>query len=265
MSKLDKSKIRKYWDNNIYDNYLRSGAPFTLEELSILRHKIETKRFFKNVPLRKSCNFLELGCGSGRYAIDIAPLVKKVVAVDFSKKQIMQLEKIILKRGIKNIITRCEDVTEAKFKDKFDIIFLSGVTQYIDDEELMNLLKYLRMCLNSNGIIVSRDSLNLFNTVYIGGVYPSKYRSKKDFLDIFQKAGFENIKFFTAYSFIADGMAKKLVPKSVRKVILNERIYLFIESCLIKIDKQLSYLMKVVKKINVDAEHVFSMWKLYEE
>jgi len=266
MEKLDKTKIKKYWNKNVSDNYLRSGGPPTLEELSILRHKIEMKRFLKNMSLKKTFNFLELGCGSGRYSIDIAPMVKKIVALDFSKKQINQLKQEILRRKIKNIIPIYNDMTRFRTKIKFDLIFLSGVTQYIEDDELIKSLRYLKTRLNPNGIMFTRDSLNSSDTVYVGEIYPCKYRSKKSFISIFEEERFENIKFFSAYSFIADGLFRKVASISfLRKILFNQCLFYVIESILVSFDKPLLFLFKKVKRTNVDAQHLFSIWKNNEE
>lgn len=83
----------------------------------------------------KGKEILDIGCGSGRYAVVFAQRgAKKVVGIDLAENMVKQAEKIAQTLGVEDI---CEfkigNFFEYQFHQKFDIIIAIGVFDYIND------------------------------------------------------------------------------------------------------------------------------------
>jgi SAM-dependent methyltransferase len=61
--------------------------------------------FISRMQIKREDTVLDIGCGPGTLAIPLAKKVKHVIAVDFSKKMLEELEAYAAKEGIKNITT----------------------------------------------------------------------------------------------------------------------------------------------------------------
>jgi 2-polyprenyl-3-methyl-5-hydroxy-6-metoxy-1,4-benzoquinol methylase len=82
---------------------------------------------------------LDVGCGNGAVAFDVAEKVKKVVGIDIERKNIESAQKNYKKENLKFIIG---DATKYDFNDKFNVIILSNVLEHIENRvEFLQKLK----------------------------------------------------------------------------------------------------------------------------
>jgi len=110
-------KIYSLWAEN-YDN--DRNIPIFLEEKA-------TKSLLKNIKDKK---ILDLGCGTGRYAIPLAKKGAKVTAVDFSKEMI-SIAKKKAKENKLNVTFITENITKFVPKLKYDLIISMLVLDYV--------------------------------------------------------------------------------------------------------------------------------------
>lgn len=85
----------------------------------------------------KSHSVLEIGAGTGRFTIEVAPLVRQVTAIDISKNM---LDCMTLKLGdkkISNIKQICGNFLDTTFDEKFDIIISFSAIEYIKGKEAL--------------------------------------------------------------------------------------------------------------------------------
>lgn len=82
---------------------------------------------------------LDIGCGSGSLAKDVAASAKSVLGIDIEEKNI---EKAKRKASAPNLEYRVADATKDLSNEKFDIIIMSNVLEHIDDR--VNFLKSIR-------------------------------------------------------------------------------------------------------------------------
>lgn len=73
---------------------------------------------------------LDVGCGSGSVAYDIAKKVNSVVGIDIDKDKIRDAKKYFLLDNIEYIYG---DIISWPFRQKFDVIILSNVLEHIED------------------------------------------------------------------------------------------------------------------------------------
>lgn len=90
----------------------------------------------------KDKEVLECGCGGGQHTYFIAPLVKKVVAVDLNTVDIAKR----YNKGFENIDFIEADIADIKLEHQFDIVLSIGVIHHTDNPEktVDNLIRHLK-------------------------------------------------------------------------------------------------------------------------
>jgi ubiquinone biosynthesis O-methyltransferase len=77
------------------------------------------------------CSVLDLGCGPGKYACDIAPFVKNVKAIDCDESNIQRANELKKELNIENVefdVAYIEDYTD---NDRYDIVVLADVIEHV--------------------------------------------------------------------------------------------------------------------------------------
>ncbi len=101
---------------------------------------------------------LDLGCGTGRYAIPMAKKAERVYAVDYSRTMLKVLRRKIRENGIKNIRIINSDYGEIKFPDEYaDVIFFSLSFPAHSKNRNADLRKF-RKILKTGGVIIIVDT-----------------------------------------------------------------------------------------------------------
>jgi ubiquinone/menaquinone biosynthesis C-methylase UbiE len=80
---------------------------------------------------------LEIGAGTGRFTMLIAPRVRHVTAVDISGNMLRQLAAKIEKERLGNIRQIHGDFMKIDFSERFDLIVGFSAIEYIKDEEAL--------------------------------------------------------------------------------------------------------------------------------
>ncbi len=96
---------------------------------------------------------LDIGCGQGRNSLYLASLGYDVIAVDVSKHAIIQLNQNVKLLGydIEGIVC---DIGDYSFSEKYDIIVMSNVLQFILKRvEQINIIYKVMEYITTNGII----------------------------------------------------------------------------------------------------------------
>ncbi len=75
--------------------------------------------------LKKSARIIDIACGTGIYALRMAPMVKEVVCLDISKAMLDRLREKADKAGIDNIKIIQADWRNFETDEKFDLVFVS--------------------------------------------------------------------------------------------------------------------------------------------
>ena len=93
--------------------------------------------FIKNISIND--RVLDIGCGNGSLAKDVASVAKSVLGVDFDSKLI---EKARHKNQAPNLEYRVADATKDLSNETFDVIIMSNVLEHI--EHRVEFLKQIR-------------------------------------------------------------------------------------------------------------------------
>lgn len=124
-------KVRGFYNN------LADGYDLEQESFSFVRVP-EEKLVFSTLPkiLHSEMNVLEIGAGTGRFTLEIAPKVRRIVAADFSSCMLEQMSKKLQDAGITNVEQCCGDFMQLDFTEQFDFIVSFSALEYIKDPEL---------------------------------------------------------------------------------------------------------------------------------
>jgi SAM-dependent methyltransferase len=130
---------------------------------------------------------LDCGCGTGRNSIVFSKFFSNIKSFDISEQFIEQNKKMFSAK--KNIHFFVSDfVNASKLDEKYDIIFIGGVLMYLSDDEVKNVLNYVKSILKDDGILILRDTLTRKNTKKANDV--KIYRSEKYYEKLLEDGGF---------------------------------------------------------------------------
>jgi SAM-dependent methyltransferase len=203
------TRIRDYWNSvgelpkELIGCYPMGGggvleAPY--------RHFFELKHLRKVINFQKNMNVLELGCGNGRWIVSLAPLVKNYTAVDFSEPALAIAKERVQEAGISNVEFYEQQILSFKSEKKYHIIYFSGVTQYLQDDEIKTVLANLVTCISAETIIVDRSTINYSCREILNKEgYFSIFRIPTELYSIFENIGFKIAHQKRSYLFLRCG------------------------------------------------------------
>ena len=112
--------------------------------------KWDGKIFVESLQLDKSKSILEIGVGTGRLAMKVAPLCRKFIGIDVSPKTINRAKDNL--KYFKNVTLICDDFLTYDFNKKFDVIYSSLTFMHIEDKQ--TAINKVASLLNKNGVFV---------------------------------------------------------------------------------------------------------------
>lgn len=157
---------------------------------ALYRCKAEQKHFANICPLAKHMTILEIGSGGGRWGFYFADKVASYTGLDISSEMIRISNEKRVKNRVDNINFICIDFLEFNPGVKYDVIYFSGVLQYMDDAIALASIVKARALLKENGVVISRDTIQSKCRIEKNGDYPVVYRLAMEYVDIFKKAHF---------------------------------------------------------------------------
>ena len=113
-------------------------------------NKWDGQIFMDKLNISKDMSVLEIGVGTGRLALKIAPLCKWFVGIDLSPKTVERATVNLSNYG--NISIICGDFLDTKFNTKFDVIYSSLTFMHIEEKQLA--IEKVKQSLNDNGRFV---------------------------------------------------------------------------------------------------------------
>lgn len=171
---------KTYWNDNMLQYLLNSAGARWFDHLLHLTLAETSKKSVRSVA--------DIGCGVGNKTAFMAKYYPeaKVAGYDFSKEGIAAAAKF---HKLKNVDFATEDITEAKYKKKFDLITAFDFLEHIDDWK--DLTKKLIKANNRYMLISSPVGRMRPYEVHIGHVRNFKKREIEDFME---SQGYKTVK-----------------------------------------------------------------------
>lgn len=133
---------------------------------------------------RKNHSVLEIGAGTGRFTLEIAPLVKEITAIDISNKMLDCMSQKMVVNKVSNVKPLYGDFMEMSFDEKFDLIVSFSAIEYIKDSQA--LFTKLSELLAPGGHLVITTAHDTFfrwwgrmGNYFRQGIYMNAYSKKK--------------------------------------------------------------------------------------
>jgi ubiquinone/menaquinone biosynthesis C-methylase UbiE len=141
-------------DNTIehYDLLIKEGNDPVLDSQPLQKYmdKWDGQVFIDELNLTSDKTVLEIGVGTGRLALRVAPLCKYFTGIDFSPKTV---ERAINNLSAnKNVSIVCADFMKYKFDAKFDVIYSSLTFMHIKEKQ--STITEISRILKPNGRLV---------------------------------------------------------------------------------------------------------------
>jgi len=137
ISSSNRAFLQRYFDEEAkrYDAIYEENKPFHQRFIDNLFRRVILRRFSLVInrcgDVRKK-NILDVGCGSGRYSLELASKGAHVVGIDISRKMLSMAEERAREGGLSNCIFIQGDFHEMYFRATFDIVLSIGVFDYFN-------------------------------------------------------------------------------------------------------------------------------------
>ena len=161
----------KKWYEELFTNYVEkyekeSFTQGTMGEVDFIESEIKRD---------KSCRILDVGCGTGRHAIELAKRGYSVTGVDLSENMLNRAREKAIDTGVQIDFEKA-DARNLPFEDEFDLVIMlcEGAFPLMETDQ-MNF-----QILESAAHALKKDGKLIFTT--LNGLYPL-FHSVKDFIN----------------------------------------------------------------------------------
>mgnify|MGYP003979773555 FL=1 len=152
----------------------------------------------EHVSLHEQMRVMDFGAGTGLISSQVAPLVKKIVAVDISEAM---LNKLVAKPELQaKVEIVCQDIIEKPIADNFDLIMSAMSMHHVKDTS--KLIQRFSEHLNPGASIALADldkEDGSFHPEDSEGVFHLGFK-RNELQIILEKYGFREIQFVTAHT-----------------------------------------------------------------
>ena len=139
--------VIKHYDKLIDEN---NDPVHDTEPLRDYMDKWDGQKFIESMQLDKSKSVLEIGVGTGRLAIKVAPNCKCLFGMDISPKTIQRASENLSSYHNVNLV--CDDFMSFEFIESFDVIYSSLTFMHIKDK--LSAIEKIASLLNDKGLFV---------------------------------------------------------------------------------------------------------------
>lgn len=188
MTRLNYETVSQYWSTatpSILGPYMMDGFGFPSSS-GRFRFRAECK-IVDQLIQDANGSVLDLGSGIGFWAEHFSQRFSQVIAVEASEPLFQALEKRC--GSYKNVKLIQGDVLCFQPEDEYDVIFLGGMLMYLNEADVVSLMRKIIPCLRPGGIVLCRESTNQLGESIRQGEYQAIYRSVSDYERIFAECG----------------------------------------------------------------------------
>ena len=231
---MDKKKVKDFWDNRArkYQSLPFESIVNLEEDPKNLELKIslETEKVFNWLGNIEGFRILDLGAGVGQWAFRLVERgAESVIAVEYSPDLVEIGRQEAKQRKLSNvefIVSPAEDFVTSS---DFDVIFISGLFVYMDDDQAAKLMDNISAACHSTTKVLLRDGtaiegrfeINNRMSEHLQTEYSASYRSRQEYFEIFESRGFKLLRDENMFD---EGCPLNKYPET------RLRIYLFSQS-----------------------------------
>lgn len=208
-----KNTVRKFYDRLAwkYDEEQEFLSFIRVPEKKLVMEKLEKI-------LRSEQRVLDIGAGTGRFSVIIAPQVKHVTAVDISQKMLNQLDIKKREYSLENIEQIHGNFMDINFKKRFDLIISISSIEYIKEQDA--LFEKIADLLNPDGHLLLTTA---HNTVFRWWSSFCNYFRQKIFMVAYSKKKITHL-------LASNGLKVVEIKDLIMKSLISKGVLLFIHA-----------------------------------
>ena len=211
---LDYASVARYWQStrtSILGPYVMDGFGFPpgAGQFRFCNEQKVVSRLMRRS--RRQGTALDLGSGVGHWAEFFSQEFAHVVAVEASQQLYRTLEQRC--RSLPNVTPRHQNALSLEPCRSYEIVFTGGLLMYLNDSDVVGLLKKLRPCLGPGGLVICRESTVRGGTLTRDGEYQAIYRSVPIYERLFRESGFDVVSVEPNLPYILMQMGCELIKR----------------------------------------------------
>ncbi|MBP87347.1 MAG: hypothetical protein CMJ64_11605 [Planctomycetaceae bacterium] len=214
MPDLDYGTVSRYWDEagpSILGPYMMDGFGFPAAA-GRFRFRGECKLVKQLIDgSDEEGNVLDLGSGIGCWTEYFAQRFAHVVAVEASTPLFEAMQRRCTPLGSVKMIHG--DVMLFEPDERYEVIFLGGMLMYLNEDDVIGLLRKLVPSLRPGGIILCRETTVLKGDLIRDGEYQAVYRSVENYQRIFSECGLSVVEVRMNLPYVVMQMGCEFVKK----------------------------------------------------
>lgn len=199
---LDPVKVRSFWEGRAatLGRVAFESIANLEQDPNNLRLKIddETRKVFSWLPPLQGLRVLDLGAGVGQWSFRFADHgAAQVVAVEYARG-LVEIGRAEATRRGDACVHFIESAAETyRSAERFDLLFISGLFVYLNDDQAERLLAGLPGLLAPDGTLLLRDGTGIHarheivdrHSEHLGEKYSATYRTREHYLALMRDAG----------------------------------------------------------------------------
>lgn len=172
-------EVIEHYDQLIEENNDPARDPKPLRDYM---DKWDGQVFIESMRLDQTKTVLEIGIGTGRLAMRVAPACKRLYGIDISEKTIQRAAENLSSH--RNATLICGDFTTFELKERFDVIYSSLTFMHIEDKAFA--IQKIASLLEKGGLFVLSIDKNQSTTIDMGvrkiKIYPDNPADIRKFI-----------------------------------------------------------------------------------
>lgn len=191
---IDSRSVQNFWNlKAAKDSSFKSvllGSDLA-ENSGVIRNNRECQILCDFLGQREALTVLDIGCGIGRWAYNLEPRIKTYHGIDFSSEFIKSATHTFeANPRIKFFQMSATQLDLSLLFDSYDLLIVTGVAMYINDDEINQLFHYLNKLSNRTSCIYFQESVSIlphrltlkdFDSVELKSKYNAIYRTGTEY------------------------------------------------------------------------------------
>lgn len=204
---IDPDKVKKFWDGRAAAlGVVAFESVVNLEQdRDNLKRKIddEISKVFAWLPSPEGRSVLDLGAGVGQWTFRFAERgAAPILAVEYAEGLAEIGRSEAHSRGFDQVAFEVCAAESFDTELSFDLVFISGLFVYLNDDQADALLSRLGRFVAPDGLLMVRDGTGVLSrheiddrfSEHLGEQYSATYRTRDQYVAAIEKCGFELVR-----------------------------------------------------------------------